>query len=43
MVKTLAKPILIQIFAVLPSPPDDFLKDLEKMLFFSFIWDKMAI
>ena len=39
VVKTLAMPILIQIFTVLPTPPDNFLKDLEKM-FFSFIWDK---
>ena len=35
----MALPIFIQVFTVLPSPPEQILKELEKISF-SFIWDK---
>ena len=42
VIKTLALPIFIQVFTVLPTPPEQFLKKIER-IFFSFIWDKREI
>ena len=39
VIKTLALPIFIQVFTVLPTPSEQTLKELEK-IFFAFIWNK---
>ena len=39
IIKTLALPIFIQIFTVLPVPSEQILKEIET-IFFDFIWDK---
>jgi hypothetical protein len=38
VIKSLALPILIQILTVLPNPPDNILKDIQKS-FYKFLWN----
>ena len=38
VIKSLALPILIQILPVLPNPPDNILKDIQKT-FYKFLWN----
>ena len=37
VIKSLELPILIQILTVLPNPPDNILKDIQKS-FYQFLW-----
>jgi hypothetical protein len=38
VIKTLALPILVQCFTVLPDPPDHIIKSLQN-IFYAFIWN----
>jgi hypothetical protein len=38
VIKTLALPILVQCFTVLPDPPDHIIKSLQN-IFYTFIWN----